>query len=403
MRMSRWKGNEKQGGSQNPVVLKQKEVKLVKSLALPLMAALVALSPIVNTPVSLGQTLDVQRGASLFSRTCIGCHDAGGNIIQPGATLFTKDLQRNGVDTEEEIYRITYFGKGRMPGFGESCTPRGQCTFGPRLQDEEIKLLAQFVKSQADQGWPNIEITSDKAYAEVINGVRDGNREVIGYYMCKIRPEELLQPGGFLKLIGLGHEDCVSGFDSVRMLRYAIFKDGKSAKLPYPLERTFFQMLHEEAFMLALLILQADIPTYVPGQKLPSVSNGDQMAHCLKHTKAPQQVAPTMNTMAGALFKVFRASPDHAARNETWQACFDYMSLEGVFSNGLIALLSGLDPRTVSSVLHFFAVAIYGGGRLMLPLSLVCTVLSRLCRLGRRGCPVTKLLTIENHQQYFRL
>ncbi|KAJ6971024.1 cytochrome c6 [Populus alba x Populus x berolinensis] len=161
MRMSRWKGNEKQGESQNPVVLKQKEVKLVKSLALPLMAALVALSPIVNTPVSLGQTLDVQRGASLFSRTCIGCHDAGGNIIQPGATLFTKDLQRNGVDTEEEIYRITYFGKGRMPGFGESCTPRGQCTFGPRLQDEEIKLLAQFVKSQADQGWPNIEISQD--------------------------------------------------------------------------------------------------------------------------------------------------------------------------------------------------------------------------------------------------
>jgi cytochrome c6 len=29
------------------------------------------------------------------------------------------------------------------------------------LQDEEIKLLAQFVKSQADQGWPNIEISQD--------------------------------------------------------------------------------------------------------------------------------------------------------------------------------------------------------------------------------------------------
>ncbi|KAL9375734.1 hypothetical protein Peur_032613 [Populus x canadensis] len=108
-----------------------------------------------------------------------------------------------------------------------------------------------------------------------------------------------------------------------------------------------------------------------------------------------------MNTLAGALYKVFRASPDHPARNEMCQECFDYMSLEGVFSNGLIALLSGLDPRPLSSVLHFFAVAIYGGGRL--PLSLVCTVLSRLCRLGCRGCPVSKLLTIENHQQYFKL
>ncbi|KAJ8758738.1 hypothetical protein K2173_000459 [Erythroxylum novogranatense] len=134
----------------------QKRVKLVKGLIPPLMAAIVALSPICNVPVSLAQVSGIEKGTALFRRACIGCHDAGGNIIQPGATLFTKDLQRNGVDTEEEIYRITYFGKGRMPGFGEKCTPRGQCTFGPRLQDEEIKLLAEFVKSQADQGWSNM-------------------------------------------------------------------------------------------------------------------------------------------------------------------------------------------------------------------------------------------------------
>ncbi|KAK4347487.1 hypothetical protein RND71_033826 [Anisodus tanguticus] len=111
--------------------------------------------------VSVGQTIDVQKGAALFNRACIGCHYAGGNIIQPGATLFLKDLQRNGVDTEEEIYRVTYYGKGRMPGFGQNCTPRGQCTFGPRLQDDEIKLLAEFVKSQADQDWPKIENSGD--------------------------------------------------------------------------------------------------------------------------------------------------------------------------------------------------------------------------------------------------
>ncbi|XP_021828044.1 cytochrome c6, chloroplastic isoform X2 [Prunus avium] len=152
------KGAVKQGGH-NPIVQKQEQWKFLKSLAPPLMAAAVlALSPICITPVSYAQTLDVQKGAALFRKTCIGCHDAGGNIIQPGATLFTKDLQRNGVDTEEEIYRVTYFGKGRMPGFGEKCTPRGQCTFGARLQDEEIKLLAEFVKLQADQNWPNILI-----------------------------------------------------------------------------------------------------------------------------------------------------------------------------------------------------------------------------------------------------
>ncbi|KAI3503778.1 hypothetical protein L1887_32228 [Cichorium endivia] len=73
----------------------------------------------------------------------------------------SKDLQRNGVDTEEEIYQITYYGKGRMPGFGEMCTPRGQCTFGARLKEDEIKLLANFVKSQADEGWSNIESSGD--------------------------------------------------------------------------------------------------------------------------------------------------------------------------------------------------------------------------------------------------
>ncbi|GMN66086.1 hypothetical protein TIFTF001_035154 [Ficus carica] len=157
------------------------QVKFLKSLAPPLMAALLTFSPVGYIPGgkvervsemgglvvefwelrlsnSLGQTIDVQRGASLFRKACIGCHDAGGNIIQPGATLFLKDLQRNGIDSEEEIYRVTYFGKGRMPGFGENCTPRGQCTFGARLLDEEIKLLAEFVRLQADQGWPNINI-----------------------------------------------------------------------------------------------------------------------------------------------------------------------------------------------------------------------------------------------------
>ncbi|KAI7999989.1 hypothetical protein LOK49_LG09G02641 [Camellia lanceoleosa] len=143
-------GNVKEGGG---IGQKQRgEVKLMKSLVPPLMAALVALSPISNPPVSLGQAIDIQRGATLFGRSCIGCHDGGGNIIQQGATLFLKDLQRNEVDTEEEIFRVTYYGKGRMPGFGENCTPRGQCTFGAHLQEEEIKLLAEFVKSQAEQG-----------------------------------------------------------------------------------------------------------------------------------------------------------------------------------------------------------------------------------------------------------
>lgn len=79
-----------------------------------------------------------------------------------------------------------------------------------------------------------------------------------------------------------------------------------------------------------------------------------------------QPVASTINTLAGALYKVFCSSPDQA-RNEMRQACFDYLSIGGFFSNGPVALLSGLNPRPLSLVLHFFSVAIYGVGRLLLP------------------------------------
>ena len=77
-------------------------------------------------------------------------------------------------------------------------------------------------------------------------------------------------------------------------------------------------------------------------------------------------MASTINTLAGALYKVFCASPDQA-RREMRDACFDYLSLGGTCSTGPVALLSGLDPNPMSLVLHFFAVAVYGVGRLLGP------------------------------------
>jgi hypothetical protein len=48
----------------------------------------------------------------------------GGNVVQPGATLFPEDLQRNSADSPEALYRIIYSGKGKMPGYGADCAPR---------------------------------------------------------------------------------------------------------------------------------------------------------------------------------------------------------------------------------------------------------------------------------------
>ncbi|XP_057784402.1 squalene epoxidase 3-like isoform X2 [Salvia miltiorrhiza] len=375
---------------------------------------------------------------------------------------------------------------------------------------------------------------------------------------------ELLQPGGYLKLIELGLEDCVENIDAQHVLGYALFKDGKSTKLSYPLEKfqsnvagrgfhngRFIQRMREKAATLpnvqleqgtvtslleengtikgvqyktkageevkayapltivcdgcfsnlrrALCNPKVDIPSCfvalvlencqlpfenhghviladpspilfyrissseirclvdIPGQKLPSVSSGE-MAKYLKTLVAPQvptelhdafisavdkgsirtmpnrimpaapyptpgallmgdafnmrhpltgggmtvalsdivvlqnllkplhdlkdadslcrylesfytlrkPVASTINTLAGALYKVFCASTDQA-RNEMREACFDYLSIGGLCSRGPVALLSGLNPRPLSLVLHFFAVAIFGVGRLLVP------------------------------------
>uniref|UniRef100_A0A2P2MPN7 Squalene monooxygenase n=1 Tax=Rhizophora mucronata TaxID=61149 RepID=A0A2P2MPN7_RHIMU len=74
---------------------------------------------------------------------------------------------------------------------------------------------------------------------------------------------ELLQPGGYLKLIELGLEDCVEEIDAQQVFGYALFKDGKHTRLSYPLEKfqsdvsgrsfhngRFIQRMREKAALL---------------------------------------------------------------------------------------------------------------------------------------------------------
>jgi cytochrome c6 len=91
--------------------------------------------------------------AGLFAKTCAGCHAAGGNVVAAGATLFPADLERNGVNDADTIYDLVYAGKNKMPGYGEGCQPRGQCTFGARLSDDDIRGVAEYVLEQSKSGW----------------------------------------------------------------------------------------------------------------------------------------------------------------------------------------------------------------------------------------------------------
>ena len=78
-------------------------------------------------------------------------------------------------------------------------------------------------------------------------------------------------------------------------------------------------------------------------------------------------VAATINTLANALYAVFNSTGEDVAHEEMQQACFDYLKLGGMYSNGPVSLLSGLNPRPSVLVAHFFMVAFYGVGRLLLP------------------------------------
>ncbi|KAE8727273.1 Squalene epoxidase 2 [Hibiscus syriacus] len=48
---------------------------------------------------------------------------------------------------------------------------------------------------------------------------------------------EALIPGGYLKLMELGLEDCLDEIDAVRMPGYILYKDGKEASVIFPLEK----------------------------------------------------------------------------------------------------------------------------------------------------------------------
>jgi len=93
---------------------------------------------------------------------------------------------------------------------------------------------------------------------------------------------------------------------------------------------------------------------------------------------ARKPLSATINTLANALYAVFVAprvrggadgsagKPDEA-HGAMRDACFDYLALGGWYAHGPISLLSGLRPRPSVLVMHFFAVACFGVGRLMLP------------------------------------
>ncbi|KAH6823605.1 oxidoreductase family protein [Perilla frutescens var. hirtella] len=78
-------------------------------------------------------------------------------------------------------------------------------------------------------------------------------------------------------------------------------------------------------------------------------------------------MASTINISAGLVYKVFGASSDIPAMKEIRQACFDYLSLGGIFSDTSLSIVSGLNPRPLCLFLNFSSVALFAIYRLLLP------------------------------------
>ncbi|CAN1131416.1 Squalene monooxygenase SE2 [Linum perenne] len=418
---------------------------------------------------------------------------------------------------------------------------------GRKLDDKKQEDIVRDAGGCADV----IIVGAGVAGAALAHTLGKDGRQVVVIERDMTEPDrivgELLQPGGYLKLVELGLQDCVEDIDAQRLFGYAMFKDGKRIRISYPLGKSqekvagrsfhngrFIQKMRTKAASLPNVRLEqgtvtslleengvvngvqyktkdgqqleayapltvVDVPSCVvglilencqlpspnyghiivgdpdlilfypisstetrcfidvPGQKVPSIGNGD-MAKYLKNDVAPQvppelqdaflsavnkgnirsmpnrimpanpqptpgalllgdafnmrhpstgggmtvalsdivilrdllkplrdyhdaaslthyleafytlrkPIASTINTLAGALHKVLSASPDEA-RKEMREACFDYLSLGGVCSSGPMALLSGLNPRPLSFILQFFAIAVFALGRLLLP------------------------------------
>jgi len=84
---------------------------------------------------------DIQAGEQIFTANCSACHAGGNNVIMPEKTLKKDMLATNTMNSVDAITTQVKNGKNAMPAFGG------------RLTDEDIENAANYVLSQAEQGW----------------------------------------------------------------------------------------------------------------------------------------------------------------------------------------------------------------------------------------------------------
>ncbi|CAN1270085.1 Squalene monooxygenase SE1 [Linum perenne] len=109
---------------------------------------------------------------------------------------------------------------------------------GRKLDDKKREEVVR----DADGGADVIIVGAGVAGAALAHTLGKDGRRVVVIERDLSEPDrivgELLQPGGYLKLVELGLQDCVEDIDAQRLFGYAMFKDGKRIRISYPLGKS---------------------------------------------------------------------------------------------------------------------------------------------------------------------
>lgn len=82
-------------------------------------------------------------GAQIFQGNCAACHALGTNRVMAMKNLQKETLEKYDMYSKAAIVSQVQNGKNAMP------------SFGGRLTQEQIEVVAEYVLEQADLGWPS--------------------------------------------------------------------------------------------------------------------------------------------------------------------------------------------------------------------------------------------------------
>lgn len=170
-------------------------------------------------------------------------------------------------------------------------------------------------------------------------------------------PEELHEP--FLK--SLEKEDGIRAMPNKQMYAQPRQTEGAlllgdSFNMRHPLTGGGMTVaLHDAKLLSGLLAKPLDLTDIGQTAKVTQ-----------RYYLARKPWAATINTLANALYRVF-CSDGRVWREEMREACFDYLRLGGPYAKGPISLLGGLNTSPSFLVSHFFAVALFGVARVLMP------------------------------------